>query len=264
MTTVQDIITWVETTKGWELHHEEGVHYGSAAAEVDKVTVCWKATPEALEEAGTRGDRLVIGHETLFDPYYSDFDPERTKGWAEWRVNKQRKALLDKYKLTFLRLHSSIDILCIGEDMGRWLKLGEPVRTEGKRGSVVWEIKPCTLRQLVTKVKRISGMSALRVSAPNGLSQKVRRVGLLVGGAALCPNGGAIQPGVEAGVDVFIAGETDNYGFRYAAECGIPLIETSHEVSENPGFRHFSEMLKERFPSLRVSFFENTCPYVTL
>jgi putative NIF3 family GTP cyclohydrolase 1 type 2 len=72
-----------------------------------------------------------------------------------------------------------------------------------------------------------------------------------------------MQPGVEAGVDVLIAGETDNCGFRFASECGIPLIETSHEVCENPGFRHFSQMLAQQFPELRVSFFENMCPYVT-
>jgi putative NIF3 family GTP cyclohydrolase 1 type 2 len=67
---------------------------------------------------------------------------------------------------------------------------------------------------------------------------------------------------VQAGCDVFVAGECDNYGFRYAAECGIPTIETSHETSENAGFRHFMGMLQKRFPDLRFTFFENQCPYV--
>jgi putative NIF3 family GTP cyclohydrolase 1 type 2 len=93
------------------------------------------------------------------------------------------------------------------------------------------------------------------------LDQKVSRVGLLVGGAGLCPNGGAFEPSIRAGCDVLIAGETDNYGFRYAAECDIPLIETSHELCEIPGFRHFSEMLAKEFSNLDVTFFENTCPY---
>ena len=93
------------------------------------------------------------------------------------------------------------------------------------------------------------------------VGNRAHQHGLLVGGAGLCPNGGAFEPYVRAGCDLLIAGETDNYGFRYAAECGIPLIETSHELCEMPGFRHFSEMLAGEFADLDVTFFENTCPY---
>jgi putative NIF3 family GTP cyclohydrolase 1 type 2 len=261
MTTPNDIIKWAEKLKGWAINHDEGVQHGSGETVVKNVTVCWKATPDAIAEAGERGDDFVIGHEALYDPYYSDFDPERTKGWRDWAINKRRKALLEKHNLTFLRLHTTIDHICIGTEMGKWLELRELPDASGGRSA--WETPECTLEELASRVKKISGLSGLRVSAPNGLKQKVRRVGLLVGGAALCPNGGTMQPGVEAGVDVFIAGETDNYGFRFASECGIPLIETSHEVSENPGFRHFSKMLAQQFPELRVSFFENPCPYVT-
>jgi putative NIF3 family GTP cyclohydrolase 1 type 2 len=52
-----------------------------------------------------------------------------------------------------------------------------------------------------------------------------------------------------------ITGESDNYGLRFAAECGIPTIETGHEVSENPGLQHFFRMLQERFPALDVAFY---------
>ena len=59
--------------------------------------------------------------------------------------------------------------------------------------------------------------------------------------------------------DVFIAGESDSYGFRFSQECGIPMIETSHEVSENPGLRRFTDMLAKAFPELGCHFFENPC-----
>ena len=222
--------------------------------------------PRAIAAAGERGDDLIIGHESLYYPYYFDYDPDRTPGWPEWDINRRRKEQLESCGLTYLRLHTSIDALCIATDMGKWLELGEPTTTE--RGIMVWEVAAgvgetagCTVRELVNRAKRVSQLPAIRVSAPNGLDQTVRRVGLLVGGAGLCPNGGAFEPTIRAGCDALIAGETDNYGFRYAAECGIPLIETSHEVVENPGFRHFSEMLTEAFSNLNVTFFENTCPY---
>jgi putative NIF3 family GTP cyclohydrolase 1 type 2 len=262
MTTSNDIIRWVEALKGRPINHEEGVHHGSGETTVRGVTVCWKAVPAAIETAGARGDDLIIGHESLYYPYYFDFDPDRTPGWPEWGINVRRKAQLERYGLAYLRLHTSIDSLCIETDMGKWLELGEPARTA--RGTIVWEMPGCTVRELADRAKRLSGLPAIRVSAPNGLDQVVRRAGLLVGGAGLCPNGGAFEPYVQAGCDVLIAGETDNYGFRYAAECGIPLIETSHEVVENPGFAHFAQMLAEAFPDLNVSFYENVCPYEVL
>jgi putative NIF3 family GTP cyclohydrolase 1 type 2 len=260
--TPRDIMKWIVELKGWDMTHEEGVHHGSPDTEIKSITVCWKASPGAIEEAGKRGDNLIIGHESLHYPYYFDFDPERTPGWEEWKINTQRMERLDKYGITYLRLHVSIDFLTIAREMGRWMELGEPIEVEG--GTKVYEIEECTLQQLVTKVKRLSGIPAIRVSAPHGFDHRVKRVGLLVGGAALVPNGFAFEPGVRAGVDVFIAGETDNYGFRYASEMGISLIETSHEVCENPGFRVFAGMVREKYPDLRVSFYENKCPYVVV
>lgn len=259
MTTPDEIIRWVEEVKGRPLNHEEGVHHGSAEALVSGVTVCWKAVPEAIAAAGRRGDELIIGHESLYYPYYFDFDPERTPGWPEWEINKRKKAQLEKHNLTYLRLHTSIDAICIMTDMAAWLELGQATRTAS--GGIAWEIEPCSVRELADRAKRVSGLAAIRVVAPKGWGQKVSRVGLLVGGAGLCPNGAAFEPWIRAGCDVLIAGETDNYGFLYAAECGLALIETSHEVSENPGFSHFAAMLAARFPDLRVSFFENQCPY---
>jgi putative NIF3 family GTP cyclohydrolase 1 type 2 len=260
VTTSNEIIQWVEGLKGRSINHEEGVHHGSAETAVHGVTVCWKAVPRAIAAAAERGDDLIIGHESLYYPYYFDYDPDRTPGWPEWGINVRRREQLERQGLTYLRLHTSIDFLCIATDMGKWLELGEPTITE--RGTRVWEIAAgCSVRELVDRAKRVSGLPAIRVSAPNGLDQRVSRVGLLVGGAGLCPNGGAFEPYVKAGCDVLIAGETDNYGFRYATECDLPLIETSHEASENPGFRHFSEMLAVEFPNLDVTFFENTCPY---
>ena len=76
---------------------------------------------------------------------------------------------------------------------------------------------------------------------------------------ALFVNVGYQQQLIEQGVDLLIAGETDNYGFRFAQELGIPMIETSHELSENRGLRHFTEMLSQKFPKTEFLFYENKC-----
>ena len=84
-------------------------------------------------------------------------------------------------------------------------------------------------------------------------------MGLPWGGMGLFVNVAYQQELIELGCDVFIAGETDNYGFRFAEECDIPMIETSHELSENPGLRHFTDMLAAAFSGLDVRFFETPC-----
>ncbi|TVR50434.1 MAG: hypothetical protein EA425_09920 [Puniceicoccaceae bacterium] len=222
-----------------------------------------KPPPGAIEAAGKRGDRLLIVHESLHYPYYFDFDPQRTPDWPSWAINQRRKQQLDHHGLTCLRLHTTIDWLCVTSEMAVWLGLSSPPR-DYRTWNSVFDIEPTSLRDLVDRAKRVSGLPALRVAAPRGLDVSVKRIGLLVGGVALVANGAAFEPGVRAGVDAFIAGETDNYGFRYALESGIPLIETSHEVCENPGFRRFSRLLAEAFPQFQVSYYANTCPYQVL
>jgi hypothetical protein len=37
------------------------------------------------------------------------------------------------------------------------------------------------------------------------------------------------------------------------------MIETSHEVSENPGLRRLTKVLDEAFPEVQFGFYENEC-----
>jgi putative NIF3 family GTP cyclohydrolase 1 type 2 len=255
MTTACDIVASIEETKGWSINREEGLHHGRWDRPVKNVTLCWKATPEAMEAAGARGDDLIIGHESHYDPYDFDFNAFVTRGWQEWGLNKRRKQTLDKYKLSYLRLHSSVDGLYVGEGFATLLGLGAPVKTAN--GAPVWDRPECSFAELVEHVKQCTGLPHLRVCPAKGMQQRVHRIGLLFGGSGLDSNVGVQQHLADAGCDVFISGESDNYGFRYGLECGIPTIETSHEVSENTGLRHFCEVLAKRFTELRFTFFEN-------
>lgn len=113
----------------------------------------------------------------------------------------------------------------------------------------IYEIDECTLDELVESVKLATGMSGVRVSRALGEPRLIRRIGLPWGGLGLFVNVPYQQRPIEQGCDAFIAGESDNYGLRFAAECGIPMIETSHEISENPGLRHFVEMMNDSIRS---------------
>ncbi len=259
MIRVKDIIEYVESLTRHTLNVDEGVQYGSLERPIKKVLVCWMATSSALEETGKTGSDLVIAHESLYYPYDAIVRKDNPLGWEKWQTNVQRTSLLMKYNLTFLRIHGSLDEICIFDDFAKELGLGEAVKADDL--SKIYQIPTCTLKNLVEKVKKRIGIDEVRVSAPNGMEQKVGRVGLPWGGLGLFVNVKYQQQLIEKGCDVFIAGESDEYGFLFSSECGIPMIETSHVISENPGLKHFTNMLKDEFPQITVKFYANQCPW---
>jgi putative NIF3 family GTP cyclohydrolase 1 type 2 len=102
------------------------------------------------------------------------------------------------------------------------------------------------------------GMASLRIAYTGHLDQTVSRIGLPWGGLGLFVNVNYQQSLIEQNCDVFIAGEADSYGFRFSVEAGIPMIETGHELSENPGLRVFTKLLEQAFPDVSFQFYENT------
>ncbi len=267
MTTIADIIGYVTSLTGHGLNRDEGIQHGEAERRLHGVTVAWMASPGAIRAAGEAGHELLLGHESLYFPYDVINMAAPPVGWEDWQVNYQRRAGLDRYGLSFLRAHGSLDEICIFDSFVEMLELGAPVCADGL--VKVYEIAPCPLGDLVERVKARMGMPAVRVAPapqtdPGVLDRRVHRVGLPWGGLGLFVNVGYQQQLIDQGCDVFIAGESDNYGFRFAVECGIPMIETSHELSENPGLAQFTAMLTEEFPEVEFRFYENACVWETL
>jgi len=255
MATAKDIIRRIEEWAGHRLNNDEGVQHGKDDLPVTGATVCWMATPNAINAAGKKKNQLLITHESLYYPYnvlQSDSPPA---GWKKWQVNRNRRELLDKYGLSCMRIHGSADDICILDDFAVLLELGRPVFSEGDLK--VYEIEPCPLNELVARVKRCMGMKSLRVADGGDPRKVVSRVGLPWGGLGLFVNVGYQQKLIEQECDVFIAGESDNYGFRFAVEAGIPMIETGHELSENPGLHHLTEMLADEFTGIEWQFHMN-------
>lgn len=258
MTTPAHIQAYIESLTGHPLNRDEGVQHGDAERDVTAATVAWMASPEAIRSARENGANFMIVHESLYYPYDVVNVINPPVDWRDWRVNRQRRELLETApELTLMRVHGSADEICIFDTFAERLGLGTPVFAEGL--AKVYEIPPCPLRVLVERVKTRVGMQHVRVANTGDADCKISRIGLPWGGMGLFINVGYQQQLIAQGCDVFIAGESDNYGFRFAAECGIPMIETSHEVSENPGLRRFTGMLNNAFPNVHFAFYENEC-----
>ena len=254
---VGSIIKAIEEMNGHPLNSEERLFHGSMDSEVKGVTVCWIASPDAIENAGKRGDGLIIAHESLYFPYELGDARKNNPDWPEWKTNKQPKELLEKYNISLVRIHSSADKFNILDDFAATLGLGQAVYNEYP--VKIYEIPETPLSDMLKRVSSSLKLKDFRYSAPQGLEQNIRRIGLPWGGMGLFVNVSYQEKLVKAGVDLLIAGETDNYGFRFSAECGIPMIETSHEISENPGLANYTKALAGKMPELKFNFFENEC-----
>lgn len=258
MTTAHDIIAHLERKTGHPIHGDEGIIYGDPNREADRVLVTWMATADALTEAGKRGCGLVVAHESVFYPYNARPGDEKSSETMQWPINQRRIALMEQYALTVLRLHGSMDDWTIYDDFASQLGLGAPAAGEGLV-RVYALPEPMEAGVLARRMGRIMDMEAVRLAGDP--RRKVSRIGLPWGGLGLFVNVGYMQKLVALGADGFIGGESDEYGMIFAAEQGIPFIETSHVLSENPGIERYARMLGDDFPGIDVVYYETPRPW---
>ncbi len=240
----KDIIEFVESRTAHRLNDDEGITFGSRVAELSGVSVTWTVNPDTIAAAAAAGHNCIVHHEALTYPYPA-FTAERERHYLSWPTNAQRLTLLARHGLTSIRLHGSLDELYIFDAFAEQLGLGRPIADDGT-GKYPWHrvynAPVPTLGELVERVKAAVGLPALRV-VHYAHDRRVERLGLPWGGLGLFVNVHYVQTLIDLGVDTLICGETDNYGFRFPAELGIAVIETSHEVSEVRGLRMFVDVL---------------------
>jgi len=259
--TAYDILDWVTTQSGHPIGPDEGVSFGPARQEVRGLSVCWMPDPPAIRAAADAGHQLLIHHEALTHPYpgltFAGCGHGAERQYLAWKTNAQRLTALGQAGLTSCRVHGSADDISIFQACADMLGLSRCVAGEG--WSRVFEIEPVPYGELIERVKAATGMPALRATCCEGMGRVVRRVGMPWGGLGLFTNVWFMQGLIEHGLDVMIAGESDNYGMRFCTEVGVDLIETSHEISENPGLAAFAKRLAEAFPDLDVRFIDQPC-----
>ena len=244
ITDVRSVEAVLAEWKGDALYGDEGMLWGDAGREVTGIQVCWMATLPAIEAAAERGANLILAHEALLYPYPGIRGVERPPGHLSWDVNRRRLEALAAHRISVIRLHGTMDRICILDVFARDLGLDAPVeqRDEFTR---LYETEPRSVQQWIDHVKQATGMPHLRVT-PCDLDRPASRVALAWGGTALFVNVEFVQGLISLKPDLIVAGESDCYGFLFAIDAGIPVIETSHEVSENHGVEVFAGQLAER------------------
>jgi putative NIF3 family GTP cyclohydrolase 1 type 2 len=250
---VRDIRAYLAGLYG-SLVSDEGLLYGHPDATVHKLMVCWMATVEALAFAVENHVDTIIAHEALYFPKDA-LSAGNVPEFMSWKVNLARVSLLDRGGIALLRCHGTLDKYCIFDDFAALLSLGDPIVREPNLVQI-YDGAGRTFGDYLERVRSIFNLSHVRHTRTDP-SRIISRVGLPWGGLGLSNNARYMQSLVDQQCDLFIAGELDNYGIRFAIDSGIAMIETGHEISENPGLRHFAQILASIFPAVDVIFYEN-------
>lgn len=257
MTTAADIVSWTEQKAGHALFQDEGVLYGDKNTGLKKVTVCWSPTPEAIRFTAGRGGNFIIHHEVLTmtpPPFFFNTAPDPKH--LAWEFNRQRIKLLSENDIGCLRIHGTMDEICIFEVFRKKIGLApEFIQEPGNPFRKLYRLEePLRIGDLIEKLKTCFGLPGVRHTVTD-MERSIRTVALPWGGMALSLNVQYLQGLVELGkIDVMIAGESDNYAARFCREQGIDVIELGHEITEDPGIEDFSAMLLQQFCDVDFTF----------
>ena len=237
---------------------EEGLIHGARERATDTVLVAWMPTVAAIRRATGAGCHVIVGHEALtFHDYFpKGADPN------PWTADRARLTLLDKNGITVIRAHSTVDPTHVVPGFIRAVGLSSPIR----QGSV-WSLHqetPIRVADLASRAADGLGMDTLRVTGDPG--RVVSRVGVMVGGLGLDRHLYQWEGRLMGwGVDVVLAGETNDFAQRFAMDSGLALIETCHSASEEPGLQDLARDMREALrPHAEVLFHKEVIPWSTV
>lgn len=237
---------------GWNLAEHEGFRVNSPKIDVTGILLAWLPSAQAIAEAARLGCTLLLAREQLnFPPDYSGALVDHQ---LSDRVTLPRvRAVIEKGIVVF-RAQQSLDSLH-REALAAALRLdgpadglGLPIYTSRMMG---FEIADRVWQEL----------GGPRIRLVGNLDRPAQSIGLLHGSTGCGHNPAGLLPLLEAGVDLVIAGELDEYPMRAILDMDAAVIEVGQTASLAPGFRRLARLLCERFTGVPVHVYDMPKPW---
>lgn len=246
MTTVNDILTFVETLAPRELKMDwdnVGLNCGSRSTPVRKVLVALDPFEHVCAEAASWGaDLLVTHHPLIFRPIPMVTDDAAiTRGLME----------LVRHNISHICAHTNLDCAPGGVNDTLAAVLGlENIEPFGAYGGMMrcGEVPTQRLEDFLAFVKERLNCDGLRYCDGGKLVHKVA-----VGGGA-CSDG--LYDAILAGCDTFITSDVKYNNFWDAKEQGLSMIDAGHFCTENPVVSVLAEKIAAAFPEVEVKISE--------
>lgn len=243
MTTVQDILTFMEGLAPYELAESwdnVGLLCGDRAQEVTSVLCALDVTETVVQEAAERGAQLVVAHHPAIFTSVSRVTSDDTTG----RV--LRYAI--KHDISIICMHTNADCAegGVNDALASALFLTNVVSMEagengmlGRVGDLPREMQP---REFALYVKEC--LRAGRVRFCDG-GKPITRVA--VGGGAC---GKLMDYAVAGGAQAFVIGDCSYDLMQRAQAIGLSLVDAGHFPTENPVAAVFADKITAAFPQV--------------
>ncbi|MGI5915657.1 MAG: Nif3-like dinuclear metal center hexameric protein [Anaerolineae bacterium] len=257
MTRVADVLAYIHEIAPLETgipDDEYGLVAGSEDRLVRRGGVCWLPDSRVLARMAADGVDIVVSHEHLWQwdhpsPWYGHAVPQENKP-----AQIRRRAFFRDTGAAAIRLHSPWDARRddgITDRCAAWLGLGE--RLAAEKYTAVYGVPPMTLAALTRQISELMPpLAPARLFGPP--ERIVRRVGVAIGGF-----GGnqwnIAEEFAYLGAEVIVFGDMVEQLALNALELNIPVIETLHSLSEEPGMRVLCDLLAARFPEIDWRFY---------
>jgi dinuclear metal center YbgI/SA1388 family protein len=201
---------------------------------VERIAVAVDAVQATIDAAVACGADLLLVHHGLF------WDGNQPVTGRRYR---RLRALLEA-DVAVYSAHLPLDVHPeVGNNAVLARALGvevEGVLGEYKGAAVgVWGRLEMRREALCARLDELLGA---RVRMVAGGPERVRRVGIVTGGA-----GDLLAAARELGLDAYVTGEGDHHHYFDAEEGGINLFLGGHYATETWGVRALAERLEERF-----------------
>jgi putative NIF3 family GTP cyclohydrolase 1 type 2 len=227
---------------------------GDPDREVKAIAVSWMSTLKALRTARDRGCNFFITHEPTFYSHYDndpDFDSDRS--------TIEKRKFLKETGMVVYRCHDVWDRVEGIGILDTWAKTlgleGKPVAL--KTYYAVYQVPETSVEEFAQGMaKKLTPFGQEAVQVVGDLKARVRKIA--VGTGAITDAKEMYSLGADAAVITEVTYWRD---VRWAQDMGFPLFIVEHSVSECPGVENLARHLKEKFPTLRVEYIQEGCPF---
>ncbi len=245
--TCQDVLAVIEamaplnTAEEWD---NPGLLIGNAEDAVSRVLVALDITPGAAETAIAMGADLIITHHPVI------FSPLKA---LDSRSLPYRLAAAG---IAVISAHTNLDKAPggVNDVLAEALMLTD-VRMLSDGMCRIGRLPEVMTDKAFAKAAAETLNTAVRV---NATGKKILTVAVCGG------SGGDFIPAVAPVADAFVTGEVRHHEWLAANELGLTVIEAGHYATETPVTAALAFNVKEAFPALPVTVYEDGDPYETV
>ena len=225
-----------------------GLQAGTTESEASGALLCLDVTLDVVAEAARKGCNLIISHHPIL------FHPLRKLTDTDCNGRILIEAI--RHDITLYASHTNLDNVSTGVNcrIAKILGLTDchtlDEHPDGNGAGMIGQLQEAVNeKELLELIRSRFNTGCIRHNA--ALGRKIRRI-------AVCGGAGAflIDKAVAAGADAFLTGEISYHRF-FGYDGIIKLIEAGHFETEQYTVSLLHDILKEKFPTLRI--YETEC-----